>query len=173
MRCLRACLAVSSIGFSSTIALGADVPNAKPASLAEMADTLADRVFKAADHNHNHVLNKTEFANAREMLDSEIQKLGAQGLIGRPKRPTKNKQDVPSSSTSTVDDAKLARSNKVSPAEFTFFVHQLLDQADQQWREARMVAENQRKIYNAQRRAASAMRHRVLRPPMIYPVPVP
>jgi hypothetical protein len=171
MRCLRAYLAVLVICSLTKGAWGADVPNAKPPNLAEMADTLADRVFKAADHNHNHVLNKNEFAAAREMLDSEIQKLGTQGLIGRPKRPAKNQQNTTADFKSTTDSDKLARSNKVSPAEFTFFVHQLLDQADQQWREARVVAENQRKLYNAQRRAVSQMRHRVLRPP--YPVPVP
>jgi hypothetical protein len=134
-----------------------------------MADALADRVFKAADHNRNHVLNKNEFATARELLDSEIQKLGAQGLIGKPKRPTKNQQDATGESKSTADRDKLARSNKVSPAEFTFFVHQVLDQADQQWRESRVIAENQRKLYNAQRRAMSQMRRRVPRP--IYPLP--
>src|SRR3954447_20500981 len=108
---------VVSICLLAPSAFAVDVPNTKPPSLAEVADTLADRVFKAADHNRNHVLNKNEFATARELIDSELQKLGTQGLIGRPKRPTKNKQDATGDSKWTVDGDKLARSNKVSPAE--------------------------------------------------------
>ena len=130
-------------------------------SLPAIADALSQKIFQAADRNHNHVLNKNEFAEAREMLDNEVAALGRQGVIGRPKRPDKAKQKADAGATpSGINVDKLARSNKVSPAEFTFLTHSVLDQADAEWRQMRLATDAQRKAYQAQRRAMGPMRPR-------------
>ncbi len=123
-------------------------------------DELAQRVFDAADRNHNHVLNKNEFANAERALAEAIDDMGRQGVIGRPKKANKDKQQaVPAASNPSQGD-KLARSNKVSQAEFMFFAHSMLDEADANWRQMRATAEAQRRAYEAQRRAMRANRGR-------------
>jgi hypothetical protein len=142
----------------------ADGPQA--ASLPALADELAQRIFQSADLNHNHVLNRNEFAEAHEMLLNEVATLGRQGVIGKPKRPSKDKQADKTLPGSQVNADKLARSNKVTPAEFTFLAHSVVDQADEQWRQMRATADAQRKAYNAQRNAMRRVRGRG-----IYPLP--
>jgi hypothetical protein len=139
---------------------------AQTSSLPALADELAQRVFQSADLNHNHVLNRNEFAEAHEMLLNEVAALGRQGVIGKPKKPTKDKQGDKALPGSQVNADKLARSNKVTPAEFTFLAHAVLDKADEQWREMRATAEAQRKAYNAQRNAMRRVRGRG-----VYPLP--
>ena len=55
----------------------------------EAIDQLAERVFKQADGNHNHVLKRSESATADELLQSGIMNLVETGVLGM---PVKNQQ---------------------------------------------------------------------------------
>jgi hypothetical protein len=142
------------------VPVAAKVPKSQPLDGGAVTiDELAQNVFDAADRNHNHVLNKSEFANAERTLAETIDDMGRQGVIGKPKKANKDKQQAAAASNPSQGD-KLARSNKVSQAEFTFFAHSMLDEADENWRQMRAAAEAQQKAYNAQRRAMRANRGR-------------
>jgi hypothetical protein len=127
-------------------------------------DQLAKTIFSAADANHNHVLNKHEFENAEEALDEKVRQWGQTGVIGKPKKQNprgKDKdKDVPAAGGATATGNKLARSNKVSEAEFTFYVQSVVDEADQYWRQMHTASDAQRKAYNAARQAAARGRGR-------------
>jgi hypothetical protein len=152
------------------MAAGAKEAQAPPAGDPFAAiDQLAQQVFNEADHNHNHVLNKTEFRNAYTLLETQVDELGRSGAIGKPRknRPDKDKDKGTHTAASVTASAdKLARSNKVSQAEFTFFVHAFVEQADETWRELHAATDAQRKAYNAQRRAMGVYRGR---PRYVFP----
>ncbi|HEX3726352.1 MAG TPA: hypothetical protein VHV08_08915 [Pirellulales bacterium] len=119
-----------------------------------MIDTLAQTLFTQADANHNHVLNRDEFQSADAALSETLEQWGRQGLIGKPKKPTKH--DKSQAEKSQPDDTsasstKIAKSNKVSEAEFAFYVQGAVEQADQGWRNYNAMTAAQRKAYNAQR----------------------
>jgi hypothetical protein len=115
-------------------------------------DQLAQRIFNGADQNHNHVLNKNEFQNAQAALQAAVAEWGRTGVIGQPKKPGHNEKagDRPAVLATSSPD-KLAKSNKVSQAEFSFYAHSVVEEADQQWRQANAAAAAQRKAL-AQRR---------------------
>ncbi|MBI3836352.1 MAG: hypothetical protein HY288_00280 [Planctomycetia bacterium] len=116
-------------------------------------DQLAQRIFTNADQNHNHVLNKIEFRNAQSMLESAVAEWGRGGIIGKPKKPGNKDNDSEHAPGSAAASAsKLARSNKISQAEFAFYVHSVVEEADQQWRKMNAAAASQRKAMSAQRR---------------------
>ncbi len=133
---------------------------AKPADdNAAAIDQLAKTIFAAADSNHNRVLNKREFEEADEALDEQVQQWGKTGVIGKPKKPNPRSKDaekdrvVPTVSAAEATGNKLARSNRVSEAEFTFYVRSVVDEADEYWRQVNATADAQRKAYNAARQA--------------------
>jgi hypothetical protein len=165
---MRAATAISlgllfSFGFAWRSAGAKDDQAPPPGDPFAAIDQLAQQVFNEADHNHNHVLNKTEFRNAYTMLETQVDELGRTSVIGKPKknRPDKDKDKGARAAASVVASAdKLAHSNKVSQAEFTFFVHAFVEQADETWREMHAATDAQRKAYNAQRRIMGAYRGR-------------
>lgn len=137
-------------------------------------DQLVQDIFTRADKNHNHALNKTEFANAQAMLEETVQEWAQQGLIGVAKKPPAKRAQAESpnpelaEAASHVSTEKLARSNRISQAEFTFYVHAYVDQADQHVQDVKAAAGAQRKAQNA----ARAMRRRgvpIPRATGIYP----
>ncbi len=133
-----------------------------------LVDQLAQRIFTSADHNHNHVLNKVEFRDAETMLESAVAEWGREGIIGKPKKPgNKEKGSDHASGAAAASANKLAKSGKVSQAEFTFHVHSVVEEADQQWRQMNAAAAAQRKAMNAQRRAYPARGRRIVS----YPYP--
>lgn len=146
---------------------GADPANDE---LAAAIDQVAKTIFAASDTNHNHVLNKHEFATADDALDAQVQQMAQAGLIGKPKKQSpkekakakeQNKDRDPSApSAATATGNKLARSNKVSEAEFTFYVRSVVDEADEYWRQSRTANEAQLKANNAARRANPRYRGR-------------
>jgi hypothetical protein len=106
-------------------------------------------------------LNKSEFKDAQQMLDEEIQKLGQQGAIGKARKTSIDeveKAETAARSAATSAN-KLAKSNKISQAEFTYYVHAAVEQADYQWREMRAQADAHRKAYNLQRQMYSRRGH--------------
>jgi hypothetical protein len=166
---MRAAIGVS-IGFLAGLlasVLPAEADDAQAPRLDNSAaaiDDLAQRVFASADRNRNHFLNKSEFAGARAMLAAEIESLGRQGRIGKPKKTNKDRgQNAQVAAPSGASYEKLARSNRVSQAEFTFFAHGAFDEADEAWRQMRAVAGAQRRAYNAQKRALEAQRRGIYR----------
>ena len=167
---------------ASNVCLAAQKKAAEPSSdeqLSAAVDQLAKTIFATADTNHNHVLNKHEFANADDALDAQVQQMAQAGLIGKPKRQSakekakakeQNKDRDPSAaSPATTTGNKLARSNKVSEAEFIFYVRSVVDEADEYWREARTANEAQLKAYNAARQANPRYRGRGRMPVPYYP----
>jgi hypothetical protein len=150
--------AVILFGVLASAGLGA-TPAAKqghqqgPGDLSAAIDQLAQQIFTSADHNHNHVLNKSEFQDARALLESAVDEWGRSGMIGKPKKPGNKDQDPGNASTSAIASAsKLAKSNRVSQAEFTFYVHSVVEEADQRWRQLNAAAAAQRKLMSTQRR---------------------
>jgi hypothetical protein len=138
---------------------------AKQASEREaMIEQLAHKVFSTADHNHNQLLNKREFADAQTMLQTAIAEWGRTRVIGKPhqvtgKRIAKEQEtSLLASASAKVSADNLARSNKVTPAEFAFYVHSLVDEADAQWRQNNTAADAQAKALAAERRAMNANR---------------
>jgi len=90
--------------------------NAAPQPLDDVAtaiDQLAKTLFAAADANHNHVLNKREFADAEDGLDEQVRKWGQAGMIGKPKKKSaKDKEKEPeqsATSTTAATGNRLAR----------------------------------------------------------------
>jgi hypothetical protein len=132
-------------------------------------DQLAQKVFTSADQNHNHVLNKAEFRDAQAMLESTVEEWGRAGIIGKPKKPGNKQQDSANASASAIATAnKLGKSNHVSQAEFTFYVHAFVEEADQQWRQVNAATAAQRKAMNAQRRVYPARGRRFVPYPFSY-----
>jgi hypothetical protein len=156
-----------AVGLGASIALHAAVLQAgqkddraaRASERSAMIDQLARDIFAAADHNHNQLLSKREFAEAQEQLLAAVADLGRRRLIGNPKKSTaknaarEEEKSVLANVSAEVSADKLAKSNKVSPAEFTFYVHSVVDAAERQWREINAAADAQAKAYNAQRRA--------------------
>jgi fructose-specific phosphotransferase system component IIB len=144
---------LTSLGVGA-MAAAADKPAQKPeADQSAAIEELAHAIFANADRNHNQALNKSEFSAAQEMLQEEIQKLGQQGAIGKPKKPSVKDIEKAQGASAAADASakKLSRSNKVTQAEFSYYVHAVVDEADEQWREMRAQADAQRKAYNLQR----------------------
>lgn len=164
---LGALILVASDDCQAAQKKGADPANDE---LSVAIDKLAKSIFAASDTNHNHVLNKHEFANADDALDAQVQQMAQSGLIGKPKRQSpkdkakakeQNKDHDPSAaSPATATGNRLARSNKVSEAEFTFYVRSVVDEADEYWQQARTANEAQLKAYNAARQANPRYRGR-------------
>ncbi len=132
-------------------------------------DEIAQSVFAAADRNHNHVLNKSEFEDAQNLLDEEIRKLGQQGAIGKPAKASIDSAEKDRHAAASANAAanKLSRSNKISQAEFTYYVHAAIDEADVEWRQLHAQADAQRKAAMMQRMMAP----RRGRPRYVYPLP--
>ncbi len=142
--------AVAGAGFGAHPANAKDAPgNDQSAAV----DQLAQRIFTEADKNHNHVLNKNEFRNAEGLLKDAVDQWGREGLIGKPKKPSAKDKETSSQTDAVSASAnKLSRSNKVSQAEFTFHAQAVVDQADENWRQAKAAAAAQQKAISAQRR---------------------
>jgi len=159
---------VSLIGFLATVGFGLCPVLAKDTAVNDQlaaVDQLAQQIFNEADKNHNHVLNKNEFRNADGLLRDTVEQWGREGLIGKPKKASSKEKEITGQADAVnASGAKLARSNKVSQAEFTFYAQAVVEQADQHWRQALAAAAAQRKAISAQRRAAT---NRVRRTP--YP----
>jgi hypothetical protein len=140
-----------------------------------MIEQLAQKIFAAADYNHNQLLNKREFAEAQTKLESTIAEWGRTRVIGQPQKANARKQEkslesgLLASASQKVSADSLAKSNKVTPGEFGLYVHSAVDAADQQWRQANTAADAQAKANAAQRRAMGAAR----RARRYVPVPVP
>ena len=134
-----------------------DAANQQETARSAMIDQLADRVFKAADGNHNHFLNKTEFATAQGLLEEAVNEWGRNRVIGKPQQANKKTQqkEALATASASASEQKLAKSPKTSPAEFSFYVHSYVDQADVRWQQINAAADAQRKAYNAQRVHAS------------------
>jgi hypothetical protein len=148
---------MSSVGLSGVPACLAAAGQQGAGDSAANIDQLAQKVFTSADQNHNHVLNKAEFRDAQAMLESTVEEWGRAGIIGKPRRPGNKQQDPGSASASAIASAnKLSKSNRVSQAEFTFYVHSFVEEADQQWRQMNAATAAQRKAMNAQRRVYPA-----------------
>lgn len=140
----------------------------QPDSPSAPIDQLAQSIFSSSDGNHNHVLNKIEFKNAHAMLETAVDDWGRAGLIGKPKKPqNKDKQvDGRAILSPAASFNKLAKSNKVSQAEFAFYAHAFVAEADERWRQMNLMGAAQRKAYNAQR---AAFRRRGVRVPVPFP----
>jgi hypothetical protein len=125
------CMAVAllcALAIVSPAARAADKGKKTPAK--PTYNDLADEIFKKADlHSHGY-LNKIEFKKADAMVAAAIQDMVQQGTIG--KKPSKNKAPkspppfVPGFATADSD-----HDNKVMQTEFTTYVNQAVDAADQ------------------------------------------
>ena len=149
------------IGFGAGAARAA-AAQAKQGDLSSMVDQLAEKVFTGADTNHNHLLNKREFANAETMLETQIDQLGSARIIGKPRTKGSGKgqeKAALAAASTSVSAEKLAKSNKVTQAEFTIYVHSLVEEADELWRQTNTMADAQRKAYNAQRASMGNRRY--------------
>jgi uncharacterized protein YfkK (UPF0435 family) len=90
-------------------------------------DAVAKEVFAAADHNHNDLLSKTEFPDAEAMLEERLLQLGNQGVLGDPKKASK---DADVTKASAAAPANLYKKNRISPSEFQLFARAMGVQAD-------------------------------------------
>lgn len=134
-------------------------------------DTVAQEIFSQADKNHNDYLSKIEFARAHAALVGQVEAWGYQGLIGKPLKGKSKARSHGARGVSldvVVAGDKLARSNKVTLAEFTHFAHAILADADGTWRQMhadqaiqRKAASQQRKALNADRGAGHLQGHTV------------
>jgi hypothetical protein len=136
------------------------------AEMSAMVDQLAQTVFTAADANHNRYLSKREFENAEAALATAVNDWGRQGLIGKPKRPSKTDSAPTKENSADAIGTRLAKSNRTSQPEFAIYVHAVVEQADQDWRAAHATADAQRKAYNQYRSY-----YRPRRGPVLVPVP--
>ena len=132
------------------------------AELSTMVDDMAKQAFDRADHNHNGLLSRREFVDAETLLDEVLSQWVQTRIIGKPKpanakRGSTDKEEPPVQS-SEKNGAKLAKSNKVTQAEFTFYVHGVVAEADQQWRQYNTMSDAQRQAYAAQQKAINAQR---------------
>ena len=91
---------------------------------------LADEIFKKADvHTHGY-LNKIEFKKADAMLAARINDMVQQGTIG--KKPSKGKApSSPPQFTPGFATADTDHDNKVMQTEFTTYVNNAVNAADQ------------------------------------------
>lgn len=122
----------------------------EPSAITVEAERLARRVFDEADRNRNQVLNKTELKNAQEMLEATINEWACCGMIGKP-RKSHSQADQPAQAAAPIP--VLPRGNKVTQAEFAFYVHVLVDAADQHWRELNTARQAHSRALAAQRAA--------------------
>lgn len=161
------------VSASSVLAAGAKDDAAR--SVSDMADELSQQIFTRADRNHNGLLSKREFADAESALEETVTQWGRSGLIGKQqRRGAKTGDSQPKLDNSSGKSAdKLAKSNKVTQAEFTFYVHSMVSEADEEFRQYYAMADAQRKayqqqqqMYNAQR---NAMRNQYRRPRYVIP----
>lgn len=162
MRILLSILATWSLAIANSLSLAAadDSPGLTFSPVAEI-DAVAQQIFSQADKNHNDYLSKIEFGRARAALTGEVDSWGQQGLIGKPlKSKAKSRSQQPPAAPLDVVVAgdKLARSNKVSLAEFTYFAHAILSDADSGWRQMHADEAAQRKAASQQRKALDAER---------------
>ena len=160
---------ISSAGLSGLPACLAAAGQQDPGDPSANIDQLAQKVFTSADQNRNHVLNKAEFRDAQAMLESTVEEWGRAGIIGKPKKPGNKQHDSGTASASAIASAnKLGKSNHVSQAEFTFYVHAFVEEADQQWLQMNAATAAQRKAMNAQRRVYPARGRRFVPYPYSY-----
>src|SRR4051812_32455661 len=154
---LAAAVALFS-GTAATLAAGKKDDGGQQAnSRAVMADELARKIFSSADHNRNQMLSKREFADAETRLRSTLDEWGRKRVIGQPRKtsPRKQEKNLEAGEMATasmkVSGDKLAKSNKVTQAEFSSYVQSAVEQADQQWRQANTAADAQAKAAKANR----------------------
>ncbi len=136
------------------------------ADMSTMIDDMAKDVFKQADGNRNGMLSRREFENAETLLGRAVTQWGQNGLIGKPKPGKRGNNSDNFDSAPTGQSAaeakgnKLAKAGKVTQAEFTFYAHAVVSEADQMWRQYHQMSQAQQKAYNAQRQLRSAVRRR-------------
>ena len=130
-------------------------PAKAKAEMSTMIDDMAKEVFNRADRNHNGLLSKREFADAETLLDQVVSQWGRTRTIGKPKQGKSGQQpeEKPAGQSAEAQGNKLAKSNKVTQAEFTFYVNAVVTQADQLWSNYYQMSEAQQKAYQAQRAA--------------------
>ena len=156
---MRAVMAVGFVVVSAQLAVAKsdEKPRAFGVDNPAAVDELARQIFAKADRNRNQFLSKSEFATARQMLAGEFEALGRQGLIGKLKPPNKNHDSGASPHTTAASD-KLARSNRVSQAEFSVFAHEALVEADEAWRQIHAAEYEQRKAIERRKRSLGAQK---------------
>jgi hypothetical protein len=91
---------------------------------------LADELFKKADLHSHGFLNKIEFKKADAMLAAAIQDMVQQGTIGK-KPSKKNAPSSPPQFVAGFATADADHDNKVMQTEFTTYVNQAVNAADQ------------------------------------------
>lgn len=163
MRILLWILTALGMAAGTSLAVAAEGDSHSSQALSPWAtiDASAQEIFSQADKNHNDFLSKIEFGRARATLTGEIEAWGQQGLIGKPiksKTRARSSQPPPVPIDVAVAGDKLARSNKVSLAEFMYFAHAALTDADSSWRQMHAERAAQRKAENQQRKALDAER---------------
>jgi hypothetical protein len=132
-----------------------------------MVEQLATKIFTTADRNRNQLLNKREFVEAQSLLDDTIEEWGRTRVIGQPQKANARKKENDlekgelAAASAKVSSESLAKSNKVTKSEFSIYVHAVVDQADQQWRQANTTADAQAKALAAQRRNMRGNRRQV------------
>jgi hypothetical protein len=144
--------------------------------MSTMVDDMAKQVFEQADRNHNGLLSKREFADAETLLDAHVSQWVQTRTIGKPKAANAkdSKDEQPPSQSAEKSGNKLAKSNKVTQAEFTFYVHAVVTEADEHWRQYNTLSDAQRQAYAAQQKAYNAQRAAIRnsrRMPHTVPVP--
>jgi hypothetical protein len=160
------------IAFCIVAGLGSSLLQAKPKdeqakrenARSAKIDELAQKIFTAADRNHDQVLSKREFADAQTRLQTAVAHWGRTRVIGNPKKPRvraierEKEKALLASASADVSANTLGKSKQVTEAEFAFYVHAVVDAAEQEWRQLNATADAQARAYNAQRRAMHASR---------------
>jgi hypothetical protein len=114
----------------------------------EAIDQLAERVFKEADGNHNHVLSKSESATAEELLQSGIMNLVETGVLGMPvkNQQGKGKNGKKQPKVEAANGAAVfgpppstepKKGKGISLNEFKAYAHTTAQQADAEWAQTR------------------------------------
>lgn len=135
MRILASSICVIVLCTAAAVAADKKPTPAEQQEAAKMArvDAMAKQAFSAADHNHNDILSKVEFANADELLGEGIMQLGAEGVLGQPPKGQGGNQAAATANKAvSAAPANLGKKNRISLSEFQLYARAMAAQADVQ-----------------------------------------
>ena len=137
---------------------------------AELATEAAKTIFATSDANRNHWLSRNELPKAIDQLDQVVSQWGQQGMLGRPRKQSAKQKDESHDALAAIEQltARLSKNTRVSEAEFTLYVQNVVQEADEHYRQLRAMSEAQRKAYNAYRASLRPRRGRIVSG---YPIP--
>ncbi len=106
-------------------------PNSTEAAKMAHVDAMAKQAFTAADHNHNDILSKTEFANADELLGRGLMQLGSRRSAGATAKGAGRQPGRRDCQQGRFRrSANLGKKNRISLSEFQLFARAMAAQAD-------------------------------------------